>query len=90
MILCERLEQWFLSYREQAGAQSKRGCLEHIVSLRYWRLTLFVLSIDFTKAYDLVPKRVLFEILKRLGCGMVTLSVLVAMYTLLRTLLARL
>ena len=34
MILCKRLQQWFSPYREQAGSQKGRGCLEHIVTLR--------------------------------------------------------
>ena len=41
MVLCSRLKQWFIPSREQAGAQAKRGCLEHIVTLR--------LLIDFAK-----------------------------------------
>ena len=31
MVLCARLEHWFKPYREQAGAQRGRGCIEHIV-----------------------------------------------------------
>lgn len=60
---------------DQAAAQPERGCLEHIISLRLLtdkagrkRLPIFVLFVDFTKVYDLVPRRVLLEVLKRLGC----------------------
>ncbi len=35
---------------------------------------------NFLKAYDLAPRKVLFNILKRLGCGTVILAALVAMY----------
>ena len=35
---------------------------------------------DFSQAYDRVPRFMLFCVLKRLGCGMVMLSALVAMY----------
>ena len=63
MVLCQRLSKWFAPYREQAGAQRKRGCLEHIVTLRLLthtarrrQRTLFVTFADFTKAYDLVKK----------------------------------
>ncbi len=87
MILCDRLNLWFRPFREQAGAQRKRGCLEHIVTLRLVtdtarrrKIKLFVTFIDFSKAYDLVPRKVLFNILKRLGCGTVMLAALVAMY----------
>ena len=37
--------------------------------------------VDFSKAYDLVPRHMLFSVLKRLGCGAAMLSVLVAMYS---------
>ena len=63
MILNARLQQWFAPSREQAGAQPGRGCLEHIVCLRLLtdmakrkRRTLFVTFVDFSKAYDLVPR----------------------------------
>ena len=34
MIICNRLDRWFKPDREQAGAQSGRGCIEQIVTLR--------------------------------------------------------
>ena len=87
MVLCSKLNQWFCPYREQAGAQSKRGCTEHIVSLqlltdiaRQQKMKLFVVFVDFSKAYDMVPRDKLFIILKRLGCGMRMLAALEAMY----------
>ena len=87
MVLCQRLSQWFAPYREQAGAQPSRGCVEHIVALRLLidvarrrKRTLFVTFVDFSKAYDLVSRDKLFIISKRLGCGMVMLAALVAMY----------
>ncbi len=43
-------------------------------------MKLFVTFVDFTKAYDLVPGKKLFTVLKRLECGMVMLSAVVAMY----------
>ena len=89
MVLCSRLKLWFRPYREQAGAQEKRGCLEHIVSLRLLcdiarrkKLTLYVTFVDFSQAYDMVPRRTLFKILRRMGCGSVMLCALVAMYQL--------
>ena len=33
MILAARLSQWFAPYREQAGSQTGRGRIEHIVTL---------------------------------------------------------
>ena len=80
-------ELWFKPYREQAGAQKGRGCIEHIVALRLLsdyakkkKTKLFMTFVDFSKAYDLVPRNMLFLVLKRLGCGAAMLSVLVAMY----------
>ena len=87
MLLCDRLNLWFSPPREQAGAQRKRGCVEHITTLRLLTDTarrkkkkLFVTFVDFSKAYDLVPRNVLFNVLKRIGCGKVMLSAIVAMY----------
>ena len=87
MILCARLETWFKPYREQAGAQKGRGCVEHIVTLRLLtdfakkkKNKLFVVFVDFTQAYDLVPRDMLFQVLKRLGCGTAMLAALIAIY----------
>ena len=41
---------------------------------------LFVMFVDFSKAYDLMPRNRLFIVLKRLGCGLVMLGALTAMY----------
>ena len=89
MIICERLYQWFRPCREQAGAQRNRGCLEHIATLRLItdsarkkRKKLFVMFIDFSKAYDAMPRHTLFRTLRRLGCGVVMLAAIIGMYRL--------
>ena len=94
MILCARLTRWFTPHREQAGAQAGRGCLEHITSLRlivdYARkkkLRLYITFVDFSAAYDTVPRATLFHLLRRLGCGSVMLACLVAMYSVTRSLI---
>ncbi len=83
MFVCSRLEKWLTPYREQAGAQNRRGCLEHIVTLRILtdleKEKLFVTFINFSQAYDLVARHMLVRILKRLGCGTVMLAVIAAM-----------
>ncbi len=88
MVLCNRLNLWFRPFRKQAGAQSKRGCIEHIVALRLLtnvalreKHKLFVTFVDFSKAYDRVPRDKLFVILKHTGCGILMLAALVAMYS---------
>ena len=87
MVLSARLSQWFIPYREQAGSQIGRGCVEHIVGLRLLmdlarrkKLKLFITFVDFSKAYDCVPRYKLFHILKQMGCGMTMLMALIAMY----------
>ena len=86
-ILYKRLTLWFVPSREQAGAQAQRGCLEHIISLRILmdycvkkRQKLYVTYIDFSKAYDRVPRDELMRTLRYLGCGAVMLSALMSMY----------
>ena len=86
-VLCDRLSHWFRPLREQTGAQRGRDCLEQIVTLRLLidtdkrtKQKLFIMFIDFSKAYDLIPRNKLFTVLKRLGCGRVMLGALTAMY----------
>ena len=86
-ILCNRLSKWFIPDREQAGAQPKRGCLEHIISLRLLieyaimkRKKLFIVFVDFSAAYDRVPRNALVVLLAALGCGTVMLAALASMY----------
>ena len=87
-VLNNRLLLWYKPCREQAGAQSERGCIEHIVTLRLIfnvfirkKVKLFVVFVDFSKAYDLVPRSKLFDILIELGCGATMLSALISMYS---------
>ncbi len=87
MVLCARLSQWFVPHREQAGSQTGRGCTEHLVTLRLLmdvarrkKLKLFVVFVDFGRAYDCVPRKNLFACLKQMGCGMTMLLALAAMY----------
>lgn len=70
MVLCDRVNLWFSPPLEQAGAPRKLGCVEHIVTIGFLTDTakrkrkLFVTLIDFSKAYDLVPRNILFNVLK--------------------------
>ena len=86
-LLNNRLTKWFIPSREQAGAQKKRGCIEHIVTLRLiidrcmrLRSPLFIAFVDFSKAYDRVPRSYLLTRLRQLGCGKVMLIALASMY----------
>ena len=87
MVLSSRLSQWFVPCREQAGSQKGRGCIEHIVTLRLLidfarrkKQKLFVCFVDFSMAYDRVPRAGLFRMLRDLGCGARMLAALAAMY----------
>ena len=86
-LLNNRLTEWYIPCREQAGAQSKRGCTEHIVTLRLVidrcvrkKQPLFIAFIDFSKAYDRVPRNYLLNLLKSLGCGAVMLTALTSLF----------
>ena len=86
-VLYNRLSKWWQPDREQAGAQPKRGCTEHLVTLRLLmnfsfnkKVKLFIAFIDFSKAYDRVPRKLMFAILKKLGCGLIMLAALLYMY----------
>ena len=88
-IINNRLTKWYTPQREQAGGQSKRSCIELVLTLRMWidyckrkRCKLFTAFIDFSKAYDRVPRGKLFVLLMSLGCGSVMLCALMSMYSL--------
>ena len=75
-IITTRLQRWFSSDEEQAGAKKGRGCEEQILALRLLidiarkeKGTLYVLFVDFEKAYDRVDRKKLIELLKSMGCG---------------------
>ena len=87
VILCRRLESWFKPDREQAGAQRGRGCAEHILTLRMLfdfakskRKKLYVTFVDFSKAYDKVPRYALLSLLRTLGCGGVMVAAIATLY----------
>ena len=86
-VLYNRSPKWFTPHKEEAGAQPKRGCIEHILSLRLiinvcrkkkWKL--FVTYVDFSKAYDRVHRNKILHTMKRLGCGFMMLFAIAAMY----------
>ena len=87
-ILCKRLELWFSPFREQAGAQKGRSCEEQIATLRlaidiakHKKQKLFIVYVDFSKAYDLISRTKLIEILKGMGCSPRIMKAIMAIYS---------
>ena len=82
-----RLRQWFIPGREQAWAQAGRGCMEHIVALRMImdtcvrkKLPLYLVYVDFSKAYNWIARLSIMYVLKELRCGFVMLRALASLY----------
>ena len=75
-IMNRRLSLWYRPKVEQAGAQSGRGCLEQILTIRLLidtarkkGYTLYIAFIDYRKAYDKVNRSLLLNHLASKGCG---------------------
>lgn len=75
-ILNSRFNTWYRPCLEQAGAQSGRGCAEQLLTLRLYidiakrqRKTLYVLFVDYIKAYDKLNRQKLLNMLADHGCG---------------------
>ena len=86
-VLNDRLRKWLRVDVAQAGAQKHRSCTEHILALRLLmdycfgkKRTLYVVFVDFQKAYDKVPRHKLIECLKERGCGKVMIQALRNLY----------
>ena len=86
-LLLNRLVSWSSIDKCQAGAQRGRGCIEQIMTLRLLidlakskKKKLYVLFIDFSKAYDKVPRNKMIEYMKSIGCGRIMLLTLKNMY----------
>ena len=87
IVMNSRLNLWFQPDREQAGAQKGRSCLEHLLTLRllidsarHKRRKLYVVFVDFSKAYDRVPRATMLNMMKDLGCGTVMMRAIAAAY----------
>ena len=67
-VINNRLKQWFKSDEEQAGAKKGRGCEEQILVLRLLidiarktKAPLYIIFVDFAKAYDKINRGTLIE-----------------------------
>ena len=86
-VLGNRLKRWMNVDKAQAGSQKERNCTEHYLALHLMidyaksqRHKLYIIFVDFSLAYDNVPRKTLFTILKNLGCGKRFLRALMAIY----------
>ena len=86
-ILVARLTKWWKPDIEQIGNQPERSCIDHILTLhiliniaRTSKKKLFILYVDFSKAYDRVSRPKLLTLLKKAGCGRFMLRAILAMY----------
>ena len=68
--------------------------MEHIVSLRLIidtclrkKWPLYIVYVDFTKAYDKIPRRSILQVLKDMGCGAVMLKALASFYKVSKSLI---
>jgi len=93
-VLHKRLVQWWKPDVEQAGSQRGRGCTEHLVALRLLidfaknkRRKLYLVFVDFSKAYDRVPRNLLLQKLRTMGCGRTMINAIAATYRCTRMLL---
>lgn len=85
-VLCARLSQWFMPYREQVGGRA--GAAPKILVTfrllmdvaRKKKFKLHVTFVDFSRAYDHMPRKNLFTCLKQMACGVTMLLSLVAMH----------
>ncbi len=93
-VLNRRFVLWFKPGVEQAGSQEGRGCSEQILTLRliidFARKTkkkLYVVFVDYEKAYDRVNRNTLLNMLAQSGCGRVFLSAVARSITVTRNVL---
>lgn len=86
-LILNRLKNWFVPLREQAGAQNGRGCIEFIVTLRMMinyskkkKKKLYLLFVDYSSAYDKVPRKKLLELLVDFGCPSILVAAIASLY----------
>lgn len=87
LIILKKLQKWFQLSREQAGCQKSRSCIEQIVTLRLIfnyakckKHSLYVLFIDYSAAYDNVPRSSLVTTLEEFHCPKILISAILSLY----------
>lgn len=86
-ILYHRIYPWMNINTEQTAYQKNKSTLNHIFTLRLLielskklNITLYIATIDLEKAFDKIPRSLLFKKLAYIGMGSFLLSALIAMY----------
>ena len=85
--MLSRLAKWWETDPEQIGGKAGQSCIDHILTLqiliniaRTKKSKLFILFVDFSKAYDRVSRSRLLTLLKETGCGRLLLRAIIMMY----------
>ena len=85
--MVRRLNKWWRSNDEQIGSKTGIACTDHILSLHILmniaktsKVKLYILFVDFSKAYDRVSRSKLMHMLKESGCGRLMLRAIFLMY----------
>ena len=86
-VLVGRLNKWWKSDDEQIGSKTGIACTDHTLSLHILmniaktsKGKLYILFVDFSKAYDRVSRSKLMRMLKQSGCGRLMLRAILLMY----------
>ena len=92
-VIDKRMKKWWKPDPEQIGNQSGIACMDHVLSLHILismcktsKRKLYILFVDFSKAYDRVSRSKLMKLLRRSGCGRVMLRAILLMYKVTRML----
>ena len=72
-------------------SRSSQECFIYLIInfsfVKKQKLFYNIAFVDFSKAYDRVPRKLLIEVLKKLGCGLVMLAAVISMYKVTHSLL---
>lgn len=86
-ILYNRIYDWMSINIAQTAYQKKRSTLNHIFIVRLLielakkhKKTLYIATLDLEKAFDKVPRILLFQKLARLGIGFCLLAAIISSY----------
>ena len=87
LILVSRFQKWFTPADEQTAYQANRGSADHVFLLRcliqkakHLKEKVFIIAIDFDRAFDRVSRSLLIRKLILFGAGIVFVSCIASIY----------